>query len=205
VTPADRAFYDRSVHDVAHDLVGCILRHGPTAARIVETESYHMEEPACHAFAGLTPRTEVLFGEPGLAYVYRSYGIHALLNAVAEPEGVGAAALIRAVEPIEGIEVMRDRRGPVRDLDLCSGPGKLTQAMGIWLDLNGTPLAGEGPIEILPPDAAERPPKIVRGTRIGITKAVDLPWRFCDATSRHVSRPWPPAMRTRRTGARAAA
>lgn len=197
MTPADREFYDRSVHEVAHDLVGCVLRHGPTAARIVETESYHMDEPACHAYAGLTPRTEVLFGEPGIAYVYRSYGIHALLNAVAEPEGVGAAALIRAVEPIEGIEVMRDRRGPVRDLDLCSGPGKLTQAMGIWLDLNGTRLAGPGPIEILPSDAGDRAPRIVRGVRIGITKAADLPWRFCDATSRHVSRPWPPPMRTR--------
>jgi DNA-3-methyladenine glycosylase len=204
VTPADRAFYDRSVHEVAHDLVGCILRHGDTAGRIVETESYHMEEPACHAFAGLTPRTEVLFGEPGLAYVYRSYGIHALLNAVSESEGIGAAALIRAVEPIEGIELMRARRGPVPDAELTNGPGKLTRAMGIWLDLNGTPLAGEGPIEILPRGAADRAPRIVRGGRIGITKAVDLPWRFCDATSRHVSRPWPPAMRRPR-GARAAA
>ena len=202
MNPGGRAFYDRSVHDVAHDLVGCVLRHGDTAARIVETESYHMEEPACHAYAGLTPRTEVLFGEPGLAYVYRSYGIHALLNAVAEPEGVGAAALIRAVEPIEGIELMRARRGPVRDTELCNGPGKLTQAMGIWLDLNGTPLAGAGPIEVLPPDPADRPPEIVRGVRIGITRAADLPWRFCDATSRGVSRPWPPAMRR---AARAAA
>ena len=201
MTPGERAFYDRSVHAVAHDLVGCILRHGDTAGRIVETESYHMEEPACHAYAGLTPRTEVLFGEPGLAYVYRSYGIHALLNAVAEPEGIGAAALIRAVEPIEGIELMRARRGPVRDADLCNGPGKLTQAMGIWLDLNGTRLAGEGPIEVLPPDAADRPPRIVRGVRIGITKAADLPWRFCDATSPHVSRPWPPEMRAARAAA----
>jgi DNA-3-methyladenine glycosylase len=195
VTPADRAFYERSVHEVAHDLVGCVLRHGPTAGRIVETESYHMEEPACHAYAGLTPRTEVLFGEPGLAYVYRSYGIHALLNAVAEPEGVGAAALIRALEPVDGIALMRERRRHDHPEDLCSGPGKLSQAMGIRLDLNGTWLTGEGPIDILPPDAADRPPAIVRGVRIGITKAADLPWRFCDATSRCVSRPWPPPMR----------
>jgi DNA-3-methyladenine glycosylase len=201
VTPGERAFYDRTVHEVAHDLVGCILRHGPTAGRIVETESYHMEEPACHAYAGLTPRTEVLFGEPGLAYVYRSYGIHALLNAVSEEDGVGAAALIRALEPVDGIGLMRERRGLERVEDLCSGPGKLTQAMGIGLDLNGTWLAGEGPIEIHPPDAAERPPEVVRGVRIGITRAADLPWRYCDATSRCVSRPWPPAMRAARAAA----
>jgi DNA-3-methyladenine glycosylase len=204
VTPAERAFYARSVHEVAHDLVGCVVRHGDAAGRIVETESYHMEEPACHAFAGLTPRTEVLFGEPGLAYVYRSYGIHALLNAVSEADGVGAAALIRALEPVEGIDRMRARRGLERVEDLCSGPGKLTQALGIGLDLNGTPLTGEGPIEILPPAASDRPPRVVRGVRIGITKAADLPWRFCDATSRCVSRPWPPEMRTRGVAARAA-
>ncbi|MDQ3936558.1 MAG: DNA-3-methyladenine glycosylase [Actinomycetota bacterium] len=190
-------FYDRSVHEVAHDLVGCIVRHGDAAGRIVETESYHMEEPACHAYAGLTPRTEVLFGRPGLAYVYRSYGIHALLNAVAEDAGIGAAALIRALEPVEGLDLMRERRGLERPEDLCSGPGKLTQALGIGLDLNGTPLTGGGPIEILPPRAEDREPRVVRGVRIGINKAVDLPWRFCDATSRCVSRPWPEAMRSR--------
>ena len=193
--PDEPGFYARSVHAVAQDLVGCVVRHGDTAGRIVEVESYHMEEPACHAFAGLTPRTEVLFGRPGLAYVYRSYGIHALLNAVSEDEGVGAAALIRALEPVEGIDLMRERRGLERAEDLCSGPGKLTQALGIGLDLNGTPLDGGGPIDVLPRPAAARPPQIVRGERIGITKAVDLPWRFCDAGSRHVSRPWPPAMR----------
>ena len=201
MTPGERAFYDRSVHEVAIDLVGCVLRHGDCAGRIVETESYHMSEPACHAHSGLTPRTRVLFGEPGLAYVYRSYGIHALLNAVAEEDGVGAAALIRAIEPIEGIELMRARRGPVRDEQLTNGPGKLTQALAIGLDLNGTGLAGEGPIEVLPPDPDDRPPRVVRGERIGITRAVDLPWRFCDATSRHVSRPWPAAMRAARVPA----
>jgi len=186
--------YARSVHDVARDLVGTTLRHGDVAGRIVEVESYHEEEPASHAYIGPRPRTEVLFGPPGHAYVYRSYGIHALLNAVAEEDGVGAAVLIRAIEPLEGIEVMRARRRVGRDEELTNGPGKLTEALGIGLDLNGVDLE-DGPIRIEPRDPASRPPEIVTGERIGITKAVDLPWRFCDATSRYVSRPWPPAMR----------
>ena len=194
IDPRDPAFYDRSVHEVARDLVGCVVRHGAAAGRIVETESYHQEEPACHAYAGLTARTETLFGPPGTAYVYRSYGIHALLNAVAEPAGVGAAALIRALEPLEGVELMRARRGLDRREDLCSGPGKLTQALAIGLDLNGTPLAGGGPIELLPRPAGAPAPRIVTGPRIGITKAAELPWRFCDADSRHVSRPRPGGM-----------
>ncbi len=106
-----RAFYARPVLDVARDLVGCVVRHAGAAGRIVETEAYHESEPACHAFVGLTPRTGTLFGPPGEAYVYRSYGIHALLNAVSEPEGVGAAVLIRALEPLEGVELMHERRG----------------------------------------------------------------------------------------------
>ncbi len=187
-------FYARSVHDVARDLVGCVVRHGETAGRIVETESYHMEEPACHAHAGVTERTTTLFGEPGHAYVYFSYGIHSLLNAVAEEAGVGAAVLIRALEPVDGIDVMRERRGLHRDEELCSGPGKLTQALGIGLSLNGTSLV-DGPIEVLGRERGAREPHIVIGERIGITKAADLPWRFCDADSRHVSRPWPAAMR----------
>ena len=192
--PRDASFYARSVHEVARDLVGCVVRHDGAAGRIVEVESYHQEEPACHAFAGLTPRTRTLFGPPGFAYVYRSYGIHALLNAVAEEEGIGAAALIRALEPVEGIDLMRERRGMERQEDLCNGPGKLTQALGIWLDLNATPLVG-GPIEIHPREAE---PEIVTGTRIGINKAVELPWRFCDRDSRCVSRPWPPGHSARR-------
>jgi DNA-3-methyladenine glycosylase len=190
------------VHEVAHDLVGCVIRHGETAGRIVEVESYHQEEPACHAFAGLTPRTAVLFGPPGNAYVYRSYGVHALLNAVAEPEGVGAAALIRALEPIDGVDLMRERRGLDPVEALCSGPGKLTQALGIGLDLNGTALAGDGPIECLPPPRGSSA-TVVRGTRIGITKAIELPWRFCDGDSRCVSRPWPETMRRTRARGRA--
>ena len=174
-----RAFYERSVHEVARDLVGCVVRHGETAGRIAETESYHMEEPACHA------------------YVYFSYGIHSLLNAVAEEEGVGAAVLIRALEPVDGIELMRERRRVARDEELCNGPGKLTQALGIGLSLNGTSLE-DGPIEILRREPGAREPRVVIGERIGISKAADLPWRFCDADSRHVSRPWPSAMRARR-------
>jgi DNA-3-methyladenine glycosylase len=193
----DRDFYARSVHDVARDLVGCVVRHGETAGRIVETESYHMEEPACHAYAGVTDRTSTLFGEPGHAYVYFSYGVHSLLNAVAEETGVGAAVLIRALEPVDGIEVMRARRGMNRDEELCSGPGKLTQALGIGLSLNGSSLV-DGPVEVLDREPGSRAPHVVIGERIGITKAADLPWRFCDADSRHVSRPWPAAMRPAR-------
>jgi DNA-3-methyladenine glycosylase len=186
-----QSFYARSVHEVARGLVGCTVRHGSTAGRIVETESYHMDEPACHAHVGLTGRTHTLFGEPGRAYVYFSYGIHALLNAVAEPEGTGAAVLIRALEPLTGLDLMRARRGLDRAEDLCSGPGKLTQALGLGLELNGSSLT-DGPIEVL---AREHEPRIVSGEQIGITKAADLPWRFCDADSAHVSRPWPAGMR----------
>jgi DNA-3-methyladenine glycosylase len=185
-------FYARSVHEVARDLIGCVVRHGETAGRIVETESYHMEEPACHAYVGLTPRTQILFGPPGRAYVYFSYGIHSLLNAVCEDEGVGAAVLIRALEPVDGLDLMRARRGVERPQELCSGPGKLTQALGIGLAHNGSSLV-DGPIEVLP-RATE--PQIVVGERVGITKAVELPWRFCDARSAHVSRPWPAQMRS---------
>jgi DNA-3-methyladenine glycosylase len=187
--------YARSVHEVARDLVGCTLRHGETAGRIVEVESYHQEEPACHAFIGPRPRTEVLFGPAGHLYVYRSYGIHALVNVVAEADGVGAAVLIRAVEPVEGIEVMRARRGPVAESELTNGPGKLTEALGIGLELNGLVLEAGAPVVIAAREADAREPVIVTGPRIGITKAIDLPWRFCDATSGSVSRPWPPAMR----------
>jgi len=184
-------FYRRSVHEVARDLIGCTVRHGETAGRIVETESYHMEEPACHAYVGLTERTRTLFGAPGHAYVYFSYGVHSLLNAVCEPKGVGAAVLIRALEPVDGLDTMRRRRGVERDRDLCSGPGKLTQALEIGLSLNGSSLL-DGPIGVLERDAE---PRIATGERIGITKAAELPWRFCDADSPHVSRPWPAQMR----------
>ncbi len=193
LAPTDTAFYGRPVLEVAADLVGCVLSHGEASGRIVETEAYHESEPACHAYTGLTARTRVLFGPPGRAYVYRSYGIHALLNPVCEAEGVGAAVLIRALEPLDGLDLMRARRGRVRAEDLCSGPGKLTQALGIGLDLNGTPLGGE--IEILPRGPRTASPSLASDGRIGITRAVEFPWRFCDASSGCVSRPWPVAMR----------
>jgi DNA-3-methyladenine glycosylase len=182
------AFYERPVLEVARDLVGCVVRHGECAGVIVETEAYHDSEPACHAFVGLTPRTAVLFGPPGLAYVYRSYGIHALLNAVCEPEGVGAAVLIRALEPIEGLDLMRRRRGVLEVRGLCSGPGKLTQALGIGLHHNGGDLDA-GPVRIAPRPGAWEKLSIDVDHRIGITKAVDLPWRFCASGSRFLSRP----------------
>jgi DNA-3-methyladenine glycosylase len=181
-------FYDRPVLEVARDLIGCVVSRGECSGVIVETEAYHDSEPACHAFAGLTPRTATLFGPPGRAYVYRSYGVHALLNAVSEPEGVGAAVLIRALEPVEGIELMRDRRGAVRDRHLCSGPGKLSQALGISLDDNGGDL-WLGPIAISPWAKTHKAPQVVCSRRVGITKAVDLQWRFCLSGSRHLSAP----------------
>jgi DNA-3-methyladenine glycosylase len=207
-------FYDRPVVEVAAALIGCTVAFAgaggfSAGGVIVETEAYHESEPACHAFAGLTPRTRTLFGAPGRAYVYCSYGVHALLNAVCEPEGVGAAVLIRALQPLFGIERMRARRaangvrlGTARgsanagtvgrslgETELCSGPGKLTQALGIRLSENGGDLH-RGPIRICAPSEEWEEPVVV-GTRVGITKAVELPWRFCVAGNRHVSRPRP--------------
>jgi DNA-3-methyladenine glycosylase len=210
-------FYARPVLEVARDLIGCTVEHEGLAGVIVETEAYHESEPACHAFVGLTPRTRTLFGEPGRAYVYHSYGIHTLLNAVCEPEGVGAGVLIRALHPIAGLEEMRARRGLGRtaggapadadadagadagagaggvrarldDRDLCSGPGKLTQALGVSLAENGGSLSS-GPVRIGPRSGDWRDPPVLAGTRIGISRAVELPWRFCVAGSEHVSRP----------------
>ncbi len=183
-------FYDRPVVEVARDLVGCTLAHGHTAGVIVETEAYHESEPACHAYVGVTQRTRVLFGPPGTAYVYRSYGIHALFNAVCERAGVGAAVLIRALEPIAALDTMRERRGMHAVEQLCSGPGKLTQALAIELEHNATDLA-RGPIRIGPRPPGWEDVGIVSGTRIGITKAAELEWRFCATGSRSVSRPWP--------------
>jgi DNA-3-methyladenine glycosylase len=196
VAPLPRQFYARPVVAVARDLVGCTLSHGRTSGVIVETEAYHESEPACHAHVGLTGRTHVLFGAPGTAYVYRSYGIHALINAVCEPEGIGAAVLIRALEPLAGIAAMRERRGVHALEQLCSGPGKLTQALAIELEHNaGDLVRGQVRIGSRPPGWEE--PEIVVGTRVGITKAPELPWRFCATGSRSVSRPWPPALRAR--------
>jgi DNA-3-methyladenine glycosylase len=161
----DAAFFARSVHAVARELIGCRLFHAGCGGTIVETESYQRDDPACHAYVGLTERTETLFGPPGRAYVYLSYGIHSLLNAVAEPEGEAAAVLIRALQPAVGLDRMRARRGARPETELCSGPGQLTEARG----------GGE----------------VVTGPRVGIAKAVERPWRFCLADNAFVSRPRP--------------
>lgn len=183
-------FYARPVVEVARELIGCVVEHAGSSGVIVETEAYHDSEPACHAFVGLTPRTRTLFGPPGRAYVYRSYGIHALLNAVCEQEGVGAAVLIRALQPLAGIDKMYARRAVRCEQELCSGPGKLTQALGIDLAENGGDLRN-GPVFIRPRPSAWREPSVVVDTRVGITKAVELPWRFSVAGNPHVSRPRP--------------
>jgi DNA-3-methyladenine glycosylase len=188
LTALGPGFFDRGVHDVARDLIGCELQVGEAAGVIVETESYERDDPACHAHVGLTPRTETIFGPPGHAYIYLSYGIHSLLNAVCEPDGTAAAVLIRALEPTRGIELMRERRGRTDPRELCSGPGKLTEALGVGLELNGVPLSLP-PFELRPRAASWRGVEIATGPRIGITKAVERPWRFCATGSQHLSRP----------------
>ena len=188
----EREFYVRPVLELARDLIGCTVEHAGVAGMIVETEAYHQSEPACHAFVGLTKRTSTLFGPPGRAYVYLSYGVHALLNAVCEPEGVGAAVLIRALEPLSGLELMRGRRGAgLAASQLCSGPGKLAAALGIGLSLNGCDLGG-GPVLVRARDQERPCARILITRRVGITKAVELPWRFSIAGNPHVSRPRPP-------------
>jgi DNA-3-methyladenine glycosylase len=186
----DVDFFDRSVHAVARDLIGCELLVGGVGGVIVETESYERDDPACHAYVGLTDRTSVLFGPPGYAYVYLSYGIHSLLNFVAEPDGSAAAVLIRALEPTTGIDAMRERRGRTRARELCSGPGKLTEALGVGLELNRAPL-NEPPFELHGRAGHWREVVVATGPRIGITKATELPWRFCAAGSDFLSKPLP--------------
>jgi DNA-3-methyladenine glycosylase len=183
-------FFERSVHEVAQELIGCTLMHGDCGGVIVETESYERDDPACHAYVGRTARNEVLFGPPGCAYVYLSYGIHSLLNAVAEPDGEAAAVLIRALEPTVGVEAMRQRRGRRRDEDLCSGPGKLTEALDVGLSVNGASLSAP-PFAVLPREREWAEVEVAVGPRIGISKATENPWRFCVADNRFVSRPWP--------------
>jgi DNA-3-methyladenine glycosylase len=187
-TRLGEGFFDRSVHDVARELVGCALTFRGVGGTIVETESYADDDPACHAFNGPTPRSSVLFGPPGRAYVYFSYGIHTLLNAVSEPEGRPGAVLIRALHPLWGVERMRARRRREHLRDLCSGPGKLTESLGVELRHNGLSLAE-------PPFAfAERPEgwedvEVVTTPRIGISRAAERPWRFCAAGSEYLSKP----------------
>jgi DNA-3-methyladenine glycosylase len=183
-------FFERSVHAVARELIGCALLYDGVGGLIVETESYERDDPACHAHVGLTPRTATLFGPPAHAYVYLSYGIHSCVNFVCAPEGEAAAVLIRALEPRWGIEEMARRRGREPLRDLCSGPGKLTEALGIGLADNGAPLS-EPPFELRPREAEW---EVATGPRIGITKATELPWRFCAVGSPYLSRPLPLAV-----------
>jgi DNA-3-methyladenine glycosylase len=178
-------FFARSVHDVAPELVGVTLLVDGVGGPIVEVEAYDHEDPAAHGFRGKTQRNASMFGPPGHAYVYRSYGIHWCLNFVCEPEGVASAVLIRALEPTRGIEEMRDRRGLANPSVLCAGPGRLCQALGITREHDGLGL-DEPPFELLP---REYEPELAVGPRIGITQAADQPWRYGVAGSRYLSRP----------------
>jgi DNA-3-methyladenine glycosylase len=190
VSALDVPFFARSVHEVARDLIGCVVTFDGVGGVIVETESYERDDPACHAHVGLTPRTATLFGPPGRAYVYLSYGIHSCLNFVCEPDGEAAAVLVRALDPRSGIDAMQRRRRRFEERELCSGPGKLTEALGIGLDANGAPLT-EPPFELRPRDREWREVEVVTGPRIGITRATELPWRFCAVGNEHLSQPLP--------------
>ena len=180
----DRDVFARSVHEVAPDLIGATFLVDGVGGRIVEVEAYHHEDPAAHGYRGRTERNAAMFGPPGHAYVYRSYGIHWCVNFVCEEVGSASAVLIRALEPAHGIDVMRERRGMDDRRALCSGPGKLCQALGITREHDGLPLDRQ-PFELR--ERAEEP-EIVQGPRIGISKAVDLPWRYALAGSPYLSR-----------------
>jgi DNA-3-methyladenine glycosylase len=184
--PIRKAFFSRSVHHVAPDLIGATLLIGGVGGRIVEVEAYHHTDPAAHSFNGQTPRNAVMFGPPGYAYVYRSYGIHWCLNFVCEPEGSASAVLIRAIEPLEGLAAMQRRRGLADTRLLCSGPGRLAEAMGVTIAHNGLAL-DKLPFELY---AREDEPDITVGIRIGITKAADLPWRYGLRGSKFLSKPF---------------
>jgi DNA-3-methyladenine glycosylase len=184
-----KSFFARSVHDVAPDLVGATLLFNGVGGTIVEVEAYHHTDPAAHSFGGQTPRNAVMFGPPGFAYVYRSYGIHWCVNFVCEVAGSASAVLIRALQPTAGLPAMRRRRGMSDERALCSGPGKLTEALGISIRHNGLAL-DEPPFEVLAPS---EPVEIAVGLRIGITKAMDKPWRYGVRGSAFLSKPFRPA------------
>ncbi|SDP51351.1 DNA-3-methyladenine glycosylase [Afipia sp. GAS231] len=182
--PLKRSFFARSVLEVAPDLIGATLLVDGVGGIIVEVEAYHHSEPAAHSFNGPTPRNMVMFGPPGFSYVYRSYGIHWCVNLVCEKAGSASAVLIRALEPTHGIPEMRRRRGLHDERSLCSGPGKLCEALGITIAHSELPLD-------TPPFALHArtgQPEVVTGLRIGITKAVDLPWRYGLKGSKFVSK-----------------
>jgi DNA-3-methyladenine glycosylase len=182
-----RHFFDRPVLAVAHELIGATLLVNGVGGRIVEVEAYHQTEPAAHSYRGLTPRTAVMFGPPGHAYVYRSYGLHWCVNFVCEAAGSAAAVLIRAIEPLEGLPAMHKRRAGIDDPRLlCAGPGRVCAALNITVAQNGLPL-DRAPFELR---ARRGEPDIVTGPRIGITKAVEKPWRFGLKGSRYLSKPF---------------
>ena len=182
--PLKKSFFRRSVHEVAPDLIGATLLVDGVGGIIVEVEAYHHTEAAAHSFNGPTPRNLVMFGPPGFAYVYRSYGIHWCVNLVCEKEGSASAVLIRALQPTHGIAAMRRRRRLREERALCSGPGKLCEALGITITHNGLAL-DRPPIAL---HARTEKPDIVTGVRIGITKAVDLPWRYGLKDSKFISK-----------------
>lgn len=184
MTGLRRTFFDRSVHEVAPDLIGATLLVDGVGGVIVEVEAYDHEDPAAHGYRGKTARNASMFGAAGHAYVYRSYGIHWCLNFVCDALGVASGVLIRALEPTAGLEIMRARRGVPDDHLLCAGPGRLCQALAITGEQDGLPLDAP-PFELL---AHEGEPEISRGTRVGITKAVDKRWRYGLAGSRFLSR-----------------
>jgi DNA-3-methyladenine glycosylase len=184
--PLKRAFFARSVHEVAPDLIGATLLVNGVGGIIVEIEAYHHTDPAAHSFRGPTERNKVMFGPPGFTYVYRSYGIHWCVNFVCEEEGSASAVLIRALQPTHGIPAMRRRRGLHDERSLCSGPGKLTEVLGITQAHNGLPLDAP-PFQLF---ARTSKPGISAGLRIGITKAVELPWRYGLKGSRFLSKPF---------------
>jgi DNA-3-methyladenine glycosylase len=177
-------FFARSVHEVAPDLIGVTLLVDGVGGPIVEVEAYDHEDPAAHGYGGRTERNASMFGPPGHTYVYRSYGIHWCLNFVCEAEGSASAVLIRALEPVHGLDAMRERRGLDDPRLLCAGPGRLCQALGITRAHDGLAL-DESPFELV---AREAEPQIAAGPRIGITKAADRPWRYGIAGSRYLSR-----------------
>jgi DNA-3-methyladenine glycosylase len=184
--PLKRGFFDRSVHRVAPDLIGATFLVNGVGGIIVEVEAYHHSEPAAHSFNGPTPRNMVMFGPAGFSYVYRSYGIHWCVNFVCEGEGSASAVLIRALAPTHGLAAMRRRRGLRDERSLCSGPGKLCEALGITIAQSELPL-DRPPIALY---ARTGKPEIVSGVRIGITKAVELPWRYGLKGSKFLSKPF---------------
>ena len=181
-----RSFFDRSVHAVAPELIGASLTVNGVGGMIVEVEAYHHTDPAAHSYIGRTNRNAVMFGPAGYAYVYRSYGIHWCLNFVCEAEGSSSAVLIRALAPTKGLALMRRRRGLRDERALCSGPGKLAEALGVTIKHNGLAL-DRAPFELR---AREYAPEIAVGVRIGITKAAEHPWRYGLKGSRFLSRPF---------------